>query len=264
MLRDLDPTAQRYRAVVLGIDDFDDEDRGYHPDDDVRDLHFVIARLRLSDVIDFARSYQSPDLKWASLRGGLLKGIIYQNDIHAFLSHPIKRIADVNLANRFYPEWTYNYVETDRNMVGLKIDWPTLHVTFPRGVDEDQRGTVNDFLAHPPDPQTGRLAAFRRTWFGRIINRYRGFRTKIIFVQLPKGPIPRPNNLVHKQSSSIRELASLPNVLLADEHAFDALERPELYRDGVHLNREGINRFSVMLADEIARLLGPSANATAR
>jgi lysophospholipase L1-like esterase len=70
--------------------------------------------------------------------------------------------------------------------------------------------------------------------------------------------------LVHKQSSSIRELASLPNVLLADEHAFDALERPELYRDGVHLNREGINRFSVMLADEIARLLGPSANATAR
>jgi hypothetical protein len=46
-------------------------------------------------------------------------------------------------------------------------------------------------------------------------------------------------------------------VLLADEHAFESLERPEIFKDGMHLNREGIAQFSVMLAHEIARVLGP-------
>lgn len=143
-------------------------------------------------------------------------------------------------------------------MTGLSIDWPALRVTWPSGMDDDQRGSVNSFLAHPPDPQTGRLAAYRRQWLGKIVDRYRGSRTKVIFLMLPRGPVPRPGNLVSKRSSSIREMASRPGVLLANEHAFDTLERPELFRDGMHLNREGIARFSGMLTGEVERLLaGP-------
>jgi lysophospholipase L1-like esterase len=48
----------------------------------------------------------------------------------------------------------------------------------------------------------------------------------------------------------------VPNVLLCDEHAFDSLEHPELYRDAMHLNRAGIARFSPMLAEDISRMLG--------
>jgi lysophospholipase L1-like esterase len=70
--------------------------------------------------------------------------------------------------------------------------------------------------------------------------------------------------LVAKKSSSIREMASRPEVLLANEHAFDALERPELFRDGMHLNREGIARFSVMLTGEVERLLGSPQAGSAR
>jgi lysophospholipase L1-like esterase len=110
-----------------------------------------------------------------------------------------------------------------------------------------------------PAPQTGRLAAFRRAWYGRILDRYRGSPTKIIFVRLPRGPIPRPDGLVHKKSATIREFAALPNVLLCDEHAFDSLEHPELFRDGLHLNRDGIARFSPMLAESIGRMLGSGA-----
>jgi lysophospholipase L1-like esterase len=40
-----------------------------------------------------------------------------------------------------------------------------------------------------------------------------------------------------------------------DEHAFESLERPELFKDGIHLNRAGIARFSPMLAEELARAL---------
>jgi hypothetical protein len=255
MLRDLDPTARRYKALVFGVDDYDDEDRYYNPNDDVRDLHYVICRLRLTDVFEFARSFDSRELQIAALRGGLLKGIIFQNDLQAFLANPGKRLAYVEQCDRDWNTWQYDFEETTDSMAGLQIDYSTLKVTFPPGSNADQRSTVEGFLAHPPEPQIGRIAKFQRTWYGRIIDRYRGSPTKIVFLRLPRGPVPRPGNLTRKLSSSIREMASRPNVILMDERAFESLERPELFRDGMHLNREGIRLFSGMLEDEVARVL---------
>lgn len=132
MLRDLDPTRDRYRAIVIGVDDYDDEDGAYDIGDDLATLHYVAARLRFSDVIPFALSFENSTARWQALRGSLLKGIVFQRDLLAFLSHPAKRIADVELNNRGYEEWTYGFVDTDRNVVGLKIDWTTLTATVPR------------------------------------------------------------------------------------------------------------------------------------
>jgi hypothetical protein len=237
------------------VDDYDDEDRAYSPGGDIRDLHYAIARLRLSDTFEFARSFDSGELRFAALRGGLLKGTVYQSDLLAFLSNSRKRLFYVRSYDRDWANMIYNFNGPTDSMAGLKIDWPTLKATFPPGSSANQRDTVNDFLAHPPYPQTVRLAAFRRTWFGRIIDRYRGSPTKIVFLRLARGPIPRPDNLTHKLSSSIRELASRPNVILMDERAFQPLEHPELFQDGMHLNREGIARFSYLLEDEINRVL---------
>lgn len=100
--------------MVLGVDDYDDEDRAFGTEDDVRDLHYVIARLRFTDAMEFARSYRDPKLQWAALRGGLLKGIIYQNDIQAFLSHPLKRIDYVHLCDRDWANWAYDYARGER------------------------------------------------------------------------------------------------------------------------------------------------------
>jgi len=257
MLRDLDPTARRYRAIVIGVDDYEDEDRAFQPDDDITALHYAISSVRWSDTIGLARSFHSRHVQWEAFRSAALKGIAYQSDILAFLTHPQKRLANVELYRGGFAGWTYDYVESPRSMEGLRIDWSTMQATFPAGFTQEQRDTVS-FLAHPPDPQNGRLAAYRRTWFGKIIDRYRGSRTKIVFIRLARGPIPRPENLTRTRSASIREFASRPNVILADEHAFDSLERPELYKDCLHLNREGVARFSRMLSDEITRILGAS------
>ncbi len=257
MLRDLDPAARRYRAIVFGVRDYDDEDGPYDIANEMADLHYAIARLRLSDVVEFARSFHDRSLAFQALRGGLLKGIVYQSDILAFLAHPLQRIAYVELCHRGYEGWTYDYVETSRSMAGLRIDWAARKATFPPEASEHQRDTTNRYLLYEPAPQTGTHAAFRRAWFGRIIARYRGSRTRIVFLRLPRGPIPRPGNLVEKRSSSIREFASRPGVVLCDEHAFDALEHPELFQDAIHLNHQGCTRFSAMLAAEIARMLGP-------
>jgi lysophospholipase L1-like esterase len=71
--------------------------------------------------------------------------------------------------------------------------------------------------------------------------------------------VPRPAGLVQKKSSSIRELASRPGVVLLDEHTFDSLEHPELFKDAFHLNDDGCARFSAILAREVSKALGPVA-----
>jgi hypothetical protein len=256
MLRDLDPRASRYRALVFGVDDYDDEDGAFNPYEDVRALHYVIARLRWRDTLEFARSFDTRALEWQAFRGALLKGFVFQSDLHAFLSHPLKRIAYVQLVHRGYEQWTYDFVDSNRTMTGLAVDWASWTAVMPSTFDDAQRDSVRFELMRKPAPQTGRMAGFRREWYGRILDRYRGSPTRIVFVRLPRGPVPRPDNLVHKQTSTIRDFASRPGVLLADEHAFESLERPELYKDALHLNDAGCRRFSAMLARELARVLG--------
>jgi hypothetical protein len=258
MLRDLDPSANRYRAIVFGMNSYDDEDVAFEPDDDIRSLHYSIARLRVSDAIDFAQSFHSLPERWEAFRGSLFRGVVYQTDLHEFLSNPKKRIRLVRFTRSGFEQWTYNYLGTERSMAGLEIDWNTLQAKFPPNADANQRDTTEDFLLHRPEPQTGRLAAFRRQWFGRIFDRYRNSRTRIIFLRLPRGPIPRPDFLARARSASIREFAARPNVMLCDEHAFDSLEHPELFGDGMHLNRAGVEKFSPMLAQRIGQILGPS------
>jgi hypothetical protein len=254
MLRDLDPEARRYRAIVFGLASFDDEGDAFDNANDERTLHYVINRLRLSDVADFAFSYSDPSLRWTALRGGLWKGFVLARDVRAFLQEPRKRIEYVRSCRRGFEEWTYDFVESETTMVGLSIDWDKGTAVFPPGMSEDQLGTVNEHLNQPRVQE--RLARFQRTWFGRIVERYRGSPTTIVFIRLPRGPIPRPSSpSAPGRSSSIRELAGRPGVILADEHAFEFLERPELFKDGAHLNREGIARFSPRLVDEIGALL---------
>jgi hypothetical protein len=143
-------------------------------------------------------------------------------------------------------------------MAGLEIDFGAGTLKAPSSLDRTQVDSARQFLLYAPSPQTGTHAAFRREWFGKIIDRYRGSRTRIIFLRLPRGPIPRPGYLVRKRSSTIHEFAFRPGVLLTRQEAFDELERPELFKDGLHLNHDGCTRFSAMLAHEIAGMLGPA------
>jgi len=256
MLRDLDPTARRYRAIVFGVDDYDDEDTYIDHDEDMRALHYAIVRLRLADAVDFTSSFRTWRSRWEAVRGIFLKGFVLQRDVQAFLSHPAKRIDEVRLNRRGFAYWTYTYDEDPRSLAGLQIDWAAWKASFPPSADPVQLNTVKHSLLRPVAPQTGHFAEFRRRWYGRILDRYRGSRTKIIFARLARGPVVRPDSLVRKKSASIREFASRPNVYLCAEHAFDSLERPELFKDAVHLNREGCARFSRMLVEEVAAILG--------
>ena len=121
MLRDLDPNASRYRAVVLGVGDYDDEDGTLEKSADIPALHYLTARLRVSDIVDFADSCTDPGARWEALRDGLLKGFALRQDIQAFLSDPVRRINRVEVCRRNYEHWTYSYVGASGPWWGSKL-----------------------------------------------------------------------------------------------------------------------------------------------
>jgi len=258
-LRDTDPTARRYAAVVVPSYDYDLRDLPGTMTDRLLDVNFVVGHLRLSDLGEFSGSFRHPLHRWLAFRDALLKGLVYKRDFQEFLLHPLVRLENVRSVRRGSAEWYYNFVPENHSLAGLRVDWPAKKIHYPNGLTDAQRDLIAGVLLGPQVPQTGESAAYHRYWFGRILDHYRGSGTKLIFLRLPRAPVLPPDLPPSVPSSPLRALASQPGVVLLDEHYFDVLERPELFGDPLHLNGEGILRFSRMLAEEVRRILGPPA-----
>jgi hypothetical protein len=89
MLREVDPGRNRYSAILIPIDDYDDDD---WEDTATRaqDLHYLAPLLRLSDIVDFSSSFPTWRMRWEAVRGVLLRGWIFQRDFQALRSGPRK------------------------------------------------------------------------------------------------------------------------------------------------------------------------------
>ena len=254
MLREVDPGANRYDAVILPVDGYDDEDWEEHSRR-LSDIQFTAPLLRLGDAVEFSLSYPHWPERWQALEATLLKGVAYRRDFQDLLAHSQLRLKHTRESRATAARQLYDAPWKRQNLVGLEVDWKAWRITYPSGSTIEQQRSLKDGLMHGAAPQIGYLAAYRRAWFGKVLDHYRGSNTRLIFIRLPRGPAVRPANLAAAKSSSIREFGSRPGVLLADEHAFDVLERPHWFGDAIHLNDPGAERFSAMVALETARLL---------
>lgn len=250
-LRELDPTARRYKAIVFPVDSYDDEDTYIDFTDYPLDVNYLSLLLRWSDVPAYPQSYTTPKHALEAWKACLFKGAALQPDILALLAAPSKRFEEAKVTRDWWPNGSYEYLEEEKNVAGLSVDWATRTATIPPGVD---RQVVETVLLKPTAPQTGKYGNYRRRWFEEIFKRYAGSPTRFIFVMLPRGPVVRPT--VPTVSHSIREFASRPGVTLGDEHRFEVLEKPELFKDALHMNRAGSTLYGQMLADDLARMLG--------
>ncbi len=257
MLRDLDPTARRYQAVVLGFDDLEDEESAVDERDDPRSLHYVVGRLRFSDAWDYARSHRLPAAQWRAFRGTILKGIVLQSDLHEFLRQPRARIESVNLNWKGWAGWTYDYDDEERSLAGLSIDWQTRQITAPPGMNPGYQKMLRETVLRTPAAPNGWNYAFHKEWVGRIVNYYRDSPTRVVFIRLPRGPLGPPTDLAVNPQSSLRQFAQRRKVLLGDPRRYRELERPDYFKDPLHLNRAGAHAFSKMLVDEVRELIGP-------
>ncbi|MEO8127346.1 MAG: hypothetical protein ABI822_09660 [Bryobacteraceae bacterium] len=227
LLRELDPAGTRFKTIALPLETYEDADGSRELTDRVLDLNILAARLRLADTLTFASSFQSSEARWNALLVCLLKGVGLREDFQAFLAHPAARLDKAAMYRRNGNQWNYDYQGNSKDLTGAVLPAPV-----PRG----------------PSQNTGVYTAYRREWVNRIINKYRGTGTSIVFLRLPRGPVPTPAS--PRSGSSIHEWTG---VSILPEDLFHSLETPEYFFDALHLNARGRQRFSTELADILAR-----------
>jgi hypothetical protein len=258
MLRDADPTARLYKAILIGVESYDDAERWNDEYDNDSDLSYLIAHLRLSDLPEYSRSYHDPTKQWKAAEGILLKGLVYKHDFEDFLLHPIDRVRYVKLNQRGAFGWNYGYNGPPDTLTEYSVDWDAKTLAAPPNADPALFRKLKLRLVQPLPQDTGNESSYLKYWLGKVYEHYRGSPTRLIFLRLPRGGFVRPDQPPYNPHSSVRELAEHPNVTLIDEHFFDSLEKPELFRDELHLNGPGMIPFSQMITQEVTRILGPA------
>ena len=255
MLRDVDPTARRYAAILIGLDEYDDEDYADLSNREL-DIRYVTPLLGWADVFPFAASYPEWRTRWEAGRAAIFKGYAYRADVQNFLAHHKFRMTKIAFMRRDAAANRYNDAWNSSDVTGLSVDWKAWTIHFPEGSTESQKRILTEVLMRETVEQTGLRGKYRRQWYGRIVEHYRGSPTKIVFLRLPRGPVVRPV-LVARKTAVARELAaSNAQVRLLPEHAFDSLEEPRFFIDPMHLNQAGSQEFSRMAAREAGNALG--------
>jgi hypothetical protein len=253
MLREVDPRADRYAAIVIGLDSYDDRSFENLNDREL-DINYLTPLVGFSDLVPFVSSYQSWPQRIHAAESVLFKGLSYQRDFQDFLAHRRTRLEIARLQHRSAHEWYYNAVWGQYSLAGMAVDWSAHKLALPDWVSPQKRQEIEEVLLSDPPPYFDQIAQYRRRWLGAILDRYRGSRTKIIFLQLARGPVVRPG-LTTDSSSSIRDFAAEGKALLMNPHEFDSFERPENFADAMHFNEAGAIRFSEAVAREVSRML---------
>ena len=256
MLRDADPDANRYSAVVVALDNYNDDETWEDHPDRAYDTRILAARLRLTDLVEYPGSFRSWDTRWDASRSILFRSSEFGRDVRDLLLDPRARLAAAKESREKSAVWLYGYGGSTATMEDAHIDWQNRIIDAP-GRTPAQLAAYEAAFFRPNPPNTGIHSKYMHYWLGRIHQHYKGSRTRLIFVRLPRGPWVRPDFPPTNPTSSVRELASGPGVTLIDEHYFDPLERPELFADEMHLNHAGMDQFTRMLSREVGRIMGP-------
>ena len=259
-LRAADPTHRRFAAIVLALDHYSDEDGPGNLEDRLIDRNYLVMRLGLRDCLPFAWSMNSMAGRQQTLAGCLLRGIVLRTDVQALLEKPAGRVDHARdwLENGL--NYTTNYGGKTESLAGLTVDWSHRTIRFPEGVSERVRAEVrSSLLPDPPSPEdAGSLARYRRRWLGGILDLYSGSSTQVIFLQLPRGPAKRPGGDVIE--GYVEAASRRPGAHLFPADTFVDLERPELFADGLHLNRTGRPEFTTRIAGRVDAIIRNPAN----
>ncbi len=251
-LRDADPTRRRFAAIAIALDNYSDADWFAEFEDRPTDQNYLVMRLGLGDCLEFASSTHSLQAHEHALFGCLFRGVILRNDVRTLLAHPEARIAHAD-------DWLQNglgynegYGGMTQNLKGLSVNWSTRTLHFPDGVSEATKANVTRFVMRDSVPQKGEVVRYRRRWLGGILDLYKDSPTRIIFLQMPRGPVAGPDVPAPRFVDSVK---AVPRVSVLPGDTFTDLEKPELFADGLHLNHDGRPIFSEHLANQMDGIL---------
>ncbi|HXJ39325.1 MAG TPA: hypothetical protein VNH18_08590, partial [Bryobacteraceae bacterium] len=233
---------------------YSDQD-GEDQRDRMIDLNYLVGRLRLTDCPEFANSFKTPALRDRALTGCVLRGIPLRNDIQHLLANPAERFRIAKVWRNKGHGYLDGYGGKPEELTGLTVDYSTGTLTFPPGVKDWQRDTARATLLPGPAQQAGLLRDYRTKWLGKILDFYAGSKTRLVFLQVPRGPLPPPQES-KVPAYFLDSVKNNPQVRILPAETFYELEKPELFADGLHLNHKGRPMFSELLARKLMELEG--------
>jgi len=250
--RALDPRATRFRAVVIPVDTYGDDDSAIGSvdgDDRYDDLHYVVFAAGLFDIARLAASFPSGDHRVQASFELLMRGPLLRGDIQAFLLDPSGRFAA--LAAPRSSSVTAAHFRAG-SMAGLRVDFARGTLVEPPLFPASERNELRRQVLRAGDPSAA-YATYRREWLEPIVRRYRATGTPVIFVRIPTRPLHR--TLPPGPSGTIAAFGRDDAARILPAQRYLALERPELFGDAEHLNRSGAVRFSALLGADVAHVL---------
>lgn len=260
LLREIDPEANRFMAVVLPCFAYDDAEIAENYSNRQLDIRLLGPLLRLSDLVEFSSSFDSWDRREDAFLSNLLKGYGYKADLHDFLGDPRSRLELLATAERTWASSRDNYSGKSETLAGLHFDAESKEFVFPEGVpDAVQRRVKLESLPKPVRAGNA-LARYHRRWYGKIAEYYEGSPTRLLVVRPPRGPWTEMLPKTTQGMGAVRQLQQANLLTILAEDAFIELERPQLFADALHLNREGRTIFTSRLAREVMSALNSIPN----
>jgi len=252
MLREVDPAARRYSAIVVpyGI--------GYEPSTaDLLRISIAAPLLRYGDCFNFPTALQRFSGRFCAFTACILRVSAYQSDVTDLLEHPIARIISVQQETEGL-QFRAAYKGRDYDLVGTSYDPTTGQITFASKLTEAQRQAVRKSLIQPSQSDTEYSLKLQREWVPRILNRYSNNSTAIVLTPVPRGPFAELPGFSKAYQSILPSSVIQRTTFSVPEQTFDFLEKPEYYFDAFHLNAKGRQRFTEALVSKLVGRLRSS------
>lgn len=255
LLRESDPTVNRYAAIVVPVE-YHDTDRRPDSWKDSTDFEarFVAPLLRYRDAFDFAASFSGWSNQCKAFTACVLRGYAFQADVLDLLAHPMLRVAQVNRARRLSARARSPGRVPPENLVGIVYDAKTDQLRVPPGLAPSREASLRQVLFPPATEEKGRWVAYRKRWISKVLERYGDSETVVVLMQMPRGPVVPPA-VANAANQGVAALVKNDRTILLDGSLFHYLEKPDYFFDGLHLNQAGRQEFTHRMVEELTRRL---------
>lgn len=255
LLRELDPGCNRYAAVAMMVDydpTTNQEDMGNY----AADTNYLQPLLRFTDFSEYSESFTEPAERERARRAVALPMQALHDDITALLRSPLQRFRHTGRSRRLWMDASVNYPGRDQRLPDLDIDVAAAAPRSWDGVAESTKPALEGYFRglrqHASAQTIAANNAYLERWIGAISQCYHAAGGKVFVFSMTRGPwhellVPPP-----EIGGAIADLANRDLIDPLPPATFVALEQPQYFFDQLHMNHAGRERFSRLLATQIA------------
>jgi len=244
-----------FSLVVLGLPDYDDDAGHEDQQHRLNDLAFLGPSLGPRRAFELAaelRGEANPHATRDVWLATLLKSFAWRRDVQDLAADPYTRYREVRRQfGRL--SWATPYPGNPGSLAGVRVDGDAIRDLPPTSTSAQDLPTLRNLVFHEHDVDN---TAYRRRWLGELADRVRASGAELVVVRMPLQVLPRSKPRV-PATAVVDELAQRPGVHVLPYELLAGAEAPEFFFDALHVNREGRQLCTRLLAEQLlARCAG--------